>query len=554
MRRALIPFIMYLLLVSILTAQNKEIINKYRPTEVDLYKTLDQGIKSKTAKYIKLFYNEKGSYSYTQKKSFDGKGKTVIFELYGDNPDIRLSIKNLSLSGFDKVFFNVFNISEITIDSCSFINILNGVSFEFKENLNGKKKVSSIDIKNSKFIDNNLNKNKSNFSDQLKFSRNKYSKGLALLKNVTIDNCTFEMNDSSTSWQIKSVHNTYPKRHSITFYRVSSEAAFSKISIINNYFEAKAPYYRTEAITFVNDHNADFRTPKNLYEKNRDINISNNKMVTTSQDPGHGIFIQGPYQFVKVNNNKVENYGMNMIEGNNINCDGAVHLYGSRNSKYSDDLRDITVNNNVISSTSIAIKINGIQNAVIKQNQIKMLQWPEFYRKSKLINKMDRIGIKAASGAYKDKTKQSTNVLIKENVVDCNYEKACVGITVQGIKEFKIVDNKISNPTNYGILVFGHKGEKNLNVGKSSIAQNIINYGKQNFNSLNTNFYKIYNVNFAAIKVHRMDNGKKYNKESLIIKENKIIDKSNTIPKASVVDLTKSQLKSNTKSDMTIEN
>ena len=156
MRRALIPFIMYLLLVSTLTAQHKEIIKKYRPTEVDLYKTLNQGITSNSVKYIKLLYNEKGSYSYTQKKSFDGKGKTVIFELYGDNPDIRLSIKNLSLSGFDKVFFNVFNISEITIDSCSFINILNGVSFEFKENLNGKKKVSSIDIKNSKFIDNNL--------------------------------------------------------------------------------------------------------------------------------------------------------------------------------------------------------------------------------------------------------------------------------------------------------------------------------------------------------------------------------------------------------------
>ena len=554
MKNSVITLVIFLFYSTLLTAQNKEVINKYRPTENDLYKTLDQGIKSKSVKYIKLLYNEKGSYSYTQKKSFDGKGKTVIFELYGDSPDIRLSIKHLSLAEFDKVLFNVFNISEITIDSCSFINILNGVSFEFKENLNGKKKSSSIDIKNSSFIDDDLNKDKSNYTDQLKFSRNKYAKGLALLKNVTIENCEFKMIDSSKSWQIKSSHNTYPKRHSINFFRENSNAAFSNISIINNYFEAKAPYYRTEAITFVNNLKADFRTPKNLYEKNKNISIIKNRMVTTSEDPGHGIFVQGPYKSVQVNFNNISNYGMNLISKKSIHHDGTIDIYGARNANYSDDIIDVEVTNNIITSTSIALKIIGARNVQVRNNKIKMLPLPAFYFNTKLAQNVDRIGIRYSTGAYKDPSKQSNNILVEKNIIDCNYERACVGLVLQGIKDFKIIENKIVNTTNYGVLVFGHNGEENLSIGNSLIEKNEIDYGTQNKKSLHTNFYKTYNVDYAGIKIYRMDNGKKYNNESLVLRQNQIIDDSNTIPKASVVDLTKSQLKSNTKSDMTIEN
>lgn len=552
MGKSVITLVMFLFYSTLLLAQNKETINKYRPTENDLYKTLDQGTKSKTVKYIKLLYNEKGFYSYTQKVSFEGKGKTIIFELYGNNPGIRLSLKNLSLSEFDKVIFNVFNISEISIENCSFTNILNGVSFEFKENLNGKKKSSSIEIKNSNFIDDDLTKKRVGSYFQLQFLKNAYAKGLALLKNVTIKNCKFELNDPRKSWLIKSKHNVYPKRHSIDFFRGDYNTAYSNINIIDNKFEAYAPYYRTEAITLDNVPGGNFMTNNKHYKNNHNISVIGNVMKTNSEDPGHGIFIQGPYKTVNVNSNKIYNYGMSINDGKAIHCDGAIHLYGARNGKYSDDFINAKVNNNTINAVGLGIKFSGGKNISIVANKITMMPWPKFYKMSKLISHVDRIGIRAATGAYSIKGKQSTNVVIKNNKVDCSSENATLGICVQGLNNFSVKNNVILKPTNYGILVYGHKGEEELSIGKSIIESNTIDYGNLNYKSLNTKFYN--DVNFAAIKVHRMANGKVYNDESLVIKGNKIIDGSNTIPKVSIVDLTKSQLKKNTKSDIKIEN
>ena len=326
------------------------------------------------------------------------------------------------------------------------------------------------------------------------------------------------------------------------------------ISIKNNYFEAKAPLYRTEAITFVNDHNANFRTPKNLYKKNEKISISNNKMITTSEDPGHGIFIQGPYQSVQVDYNNIDNYGMSIIEGNHIKCDGAIHLYGARKAKYSDDIINAQVTGNILKSGNAVINVAGTRNTLIKDNKIEILPWSKFYNVKKNLVFPDRIGIRITTGDHSDYSKENQNVTVENNIINCNKEEACVGILMQSTKDFKIVGNKIIEPTNFGIMIFGHENEKAIDIGNSKIENNMINFKDYNYKSLSTNFYKYDNMKFAAIKIYRMDNGKKYSEESLIIKGNKIIDKSNTIPKASVVDLTKSQLRKNTKSDIQIEN
>ncbi len=537
---------------SILTAQNKEIINKYRPSENDLYKIINQGIRSETVKYIKLFYNEEGTYSYTRKRAFDGRGKVLVFQIYNNKPKINLTLKNLTLSNFDKIIFNLFNVTHIIIDSCTFTNILNGVKFAFKETVNKKDTSSSISIINSQFLDNDLRKNHVENYYQLQFLRNKYAKGMAVLKNVSIKNCEFNMIDSKKSWLVTTAHNTYPSRYSVLFYRNTNKAAFSNITLKNNKFEALTPYYRSEAITFLNIHKGDFRTPKHLYEYNNNVLVSSNVMNTNSKDPAHGIFIQGPYRKVTISKNKINNFGMSINDGKGIHSDGAIHLYGARNSKYSDDIIDAKINKNQIVSTGMAINISGANNILVKNNVIKILPWPGFYKNNKLKNNSDLIGIRCYTGAYLESGKQISNIVLSNNKISCNY--ISVGIVMQSALNFEISNNKILHPKNYGVLVFGHKNEKNLNLGKSSIVSNLIDYGKQNYKSLASNFYKNYTNNFAAIKIYRMDNGKKYKNEFLIIKNNKIIDRSNTIPKLSVNDLTKSQLKKNIKSDMKIEN
>lgn len=552
MKRSVIALIIFFFYSSLLISQDKEIINKYRPTENDLYKTLDQGIRSKTVKHIKMMYNEKGCYSYTQKKTFNGKGKTVIFEFYGEKPGINFTLKNLSLSNFDKVLFNLFNVSNVIIDSCSFENIMQGIKFEFKETANRSCDESKIIIKHCQFDDDNLYKDKVNNYFQLQFQKNAYAKGLAKLKNVTIENCEFEMSDSNKSWLIKSAYNVYPKRHSIDFQRNDINTAFSNIIIRDNNFEACAPFYRTEAITLGNISGGNFMTHKKHYENNHNITITGNTMSTNSEDPGHGIFIQGPYKTVNITSNKVYNYGMSINDGKAIHCDGAVHLYGARNAKYSDNFIDVKVSNNIIDGVGLALKISGGSNIKVQDNKIKMMPWPKFYKNSELLAHSDRIGIRIETGAYSISGKQNININVSNNTINCNYEDECFGILVQGTKNFMVKNNKIHDPTNYGILIYGHRGESQLGIGQSVIESNSIDYGNLDVKSLNTKFYN--DVNFAAIKVHRMDNGEEYENESLEIRDNHIIDKSNTIPKVSIVDKTNSQLRKNTKSDIQIEN
>lgn len=554
MRKSVIILVIFLFYSTLLIAQNKEIINKYRPTESDLYKTLNQGIKSETVKYIRLFYNEEGTYSYTKKRYFDGKGKILVFQIYNDKPEINLTLKNLTLSNFEKVIFNLFNVTNIIIDSCKFSDIKNGVKFEYKETVNRKDASTSILISNSSFIDDELGKNKALNYYQIQFLRNKYAKGLSVLKNVTIENCNFELNDSSKSWLIKSAQNTYPKRYSIMFYRNDINAAYSNIRIENNNFEALSPFYRTEAISFLNLRGGNFRNAKDLYSHNQNISIISNIMNTNSEDPLHGIFIQGPYKIIDIRGNKIYNYGASLNDGTGVYFDGAVHIYGARNAKYSNDNFDVTFSNNIIESVGTGLNISGGSDIVAKNNTIKILSLPSFYKNNKLTRKTDLIGIRFFTGDYLDKEKQISKITLEENKILCNDKISCVGIVMQSSKDFIIMNNIISNPTSYGILVFGHKGEKELNIGDSKIIGNRIDYGRQNYKSLKSNFYSKYTGSFAAIEIHRMDNGQKYKDESLTIAGNKIIDKSNTIPKLSIVDKTKSKLKKSTKSDMKIEN
>lgn len=551
MQKSIIALVIILFYSSLFIAQNKDVINKYRPSEDGLYKTLDQGIKSKSIKFIKLLYNEKGVYSYTKEKSFEGKGKIVVFELYGTKPGININIENLSLSEFEGIRFNLFNVSNVKIDNCTFENITTGVKFEFKETVNVGNHETEIIIENCEFIDDNLFKNKVDNYFQLQFQKNAYAKGLAVLKNVTIKNCEFELDDKNKTWLIKSQHNVYPKRHSIVFLRGDINTAYSNITIKDNEFEACAHYYRTEAVTLGNVHGGNFMTNNDHYKNNSNISVIGNVMKTNSEDPGHGIFIQGPYKSVKVIRNIIKNYGLIINDGKILHCDAAIHLYGARNGKYSDDFIDAHVDSNTISAVGLGIKFSGGKKILINNNNIKILPWPKFYEKSKLISHVDRIGIRAETGAYLIKGKQSTNIIIENNEIDCSNEDATLGICVQGSKNFNVRNNKIFNTTNFGILIYGHKGEGELNVGKSVIESNTINYGNQNAKSLNTRFYN--DVNFAGIKIHRMDNGKKYSKESLIVENNEIIDKSNTIPKFSVTDKTNSNLKKSVKSDIQIE-
>lgn len=525
---------------STIPSQTK-ILSHYNISENKFYEVLDntQLFDFHEPKFI---FNKYGNYSFLKEKSYFGDDSSIIFYIGGTTKPSNIILKNISFLNYKSIKFSLDTKCNLILEDCIFINIEKGISFEFGEKYSDLNDFSEIIISDCLIIDPNLYKGRKKNYYQLQFSTPTNIKRKIIVSNITISNCEFSMMDSSSSWKIKSVNEVYPKRHSLKFTRNNEKVAYNNVTIEENKFQLFAPYYRTEAVTFLNNPVGNFTNKRDLYFINHKIDILNNYMKTTSEDPGHGIFLQGPYKNVRIMGNVVENFGMNMLGKKAVYSDGAVDLYGARNAKYSDDIIDAIVADNIIKTMSNGIKIMGGRNIDLSWNTITILPWPLFYENHIFTKSTYRAGIRIATGAYKEKGKQSQNILVSNNSIECNLENGSMGINIQGIKNFNINNNKIQNSTSYGILVFGHGDELSLDLGTSYIENNIVRYGNV-ISSPNEEFYSRYGVKLGAIKLHRMDNGATYNNEKLTVRKNIIVDSSNTIEKYSITDLSNSNLK-----------
>lgn len=476
---------------------------------------------------------------YTLDSSIALIGKINLNLKFNPAKPNKVTISNKTFEGFKDIIFSIEDAASITLSNCKFINC-GTVYFEFGmyDSLYTNTQTKLL-IKDCEFTDTELIDDSSDYFYQLYFRKvQSVGKEISLIKNVEISNCNFYMIDTSESFLTQSGY--LPSRYSIFFYRQDKNVEVSSITIKNNSFQLVAPHFRNFGIIFYNDKNAVFKTAEisidEFFSKNDTINILNNVLNTVSDDPGHGIFIQGPFKGVRVIDNVVRGFGANFLNSENqLQRDGAIHLYGGREYFYSDDIKDIDVSHNTLWSVGTGIKIAGFRNAIVNNNIINILQDPIFYDESKyfpkdMISKHDQSGINCRTGDYPEASRQSMDLSVINNKINCNYVLGCIGIDIDAVKNFVIRNNSILNPNNYGIIYHTNKGFISQEFGNSIIDKNFIDFGQQSINSLKSNWYlPHYSMSFAGINISRdfNENQKVIDFESLIISENEIRTKSN---------------------------
>jgi len=480
------------------------------------------------------------SFNQTEVYHFDSvsiiNNNTDIYFNFNSPTQNKVILSNKTFSDIKSIRFIIKKSSIILIENCKFINC-GIILFEFgtKDSLYSDLP-TQVKIKNCEFIDTDVYNSGEHYTYQLYFKRDGSLKQKAcLISNVEISGCYFEQKDSSASFLTR--ENLLPSRHSILFRRVDNKVSINNVSIDNNKFDLDIPNFRPFAVVIANSPRAIFRNSDisldDLYNSNHSIKISNNSLTAISNDPGPGIFIQGPYENVKVLNNKVFGFGMNFPNSElHLQRDGAIHLYGGRGSTfYSNDLKNVDVSYNTVTAYGTGVRLSGSQSATISNNNIKLLRDPKFYEKEVPLDniiklKHDQKGISCRTGRAQDNDGQSSYITIEYNTVNCNGVKGAIGINLDGSKNFIVRKNNIINPNNYGILYHNNKGFLSQELGNSIIEQNKIEFGNQGLSDLSSNWYNAhYKLPYAGIVVWRDFNKdqKKINYESLLISRNIII-------------------------------
>ncbi|MFI5236766.1 MAG: hypothetical protein ACHQLA_02375 [Ignavibacteriales bacterium] len=489
------------------------------------------GTASATSKDFTLSFNQ--PYNYNFDSSLILTGETNLTFNFNSREPSTVDIRNKVFEGFKNITFTLETNTVLTLADCKFINC-GTVYFEFgrKEELYNDPQ-TKIKIANCEFTDTDLRNDSSNYSYQLCFRKaQSVGKEKCIIKNVEITGCSFNLNDTSASFLTK--NKLLPSRYSVYIYRKENNVAVSNITVSQNSFKFNSPYYRTFGIIFLNDGNSNFRTPlipiEEQFVENNTLAIRGNYMETNSNDPGHGIFVQGPYEKVRVTDNEVIGFGANFPGANNdLQRDGAIQLYGDRaTSRYSNDLQNCDVSYNKVLAVGTAIRLSGTNNATVNFNDISISPDPAFYQDGsetgkQLTIKLDQAGINCRTGNFEDPLSQSRNLSIENNVINCNSVDRCIGIDIDAVKSFSIKNNKIYNPNNYGIIYHSNKGFINQEFGNSIIENNLIDFGLQNDCQLKSSWYHPrYEMEFSGINISRefSQNHKEISFESIVIREN----------------------------------
>lgn len=518
----------------------------YTPNETLFYEALAN------KSYEWIDYNVNGSFIYSQPKRISVSGDNTLNIKFSRSSDLEseFRLENLNLSGYENINIWIRHKTQITLRNCTFNFHKNGgitIYFENGEYLYPKTINDTGVLIDSCAFNNDCETTGDKPITQLFLTKDIYpvpndpDKNYKL-NNVKILNTTFK--------SLNYPNGIHKSIASIHFYRTGPEVSYSNIDISNNtIFNSSIKDAMTDGIVFSNNNAANFRNPAlNHYTRNKNITILGNNLNTDSNDPAHAIFVQGPYDSVTISDNKMYNFGANFLSknGDELLLDGAIHLYGARTGDYCDDVIHSKVINNIVSTVSSGIQLLGSQNSIVKGNSVSVLPFPGYWINNPLSKTKDRLGIRVGTGDYEDDSRQSNNIKITNNIVNCNNEIGVVGIMTDA-KNFEINNNKVFNPNNYGIIYWGHRAVSQLDIGNSKIENNIIDFGNQTQSRLKAHFYSkdIYSgMKFAGIHFYRMKNinNETYSNERLIIKNNQII-KDESIEDISIIDFTDNPVK-----------
>ena len=485
-------------------------------------------------------FNTSGQYEFDQNHNIKASSKNRDFNFIFKRSNQlmnKLVIKNLQLSGYDEIRIYLRHRVQLEFENCIFqfegnTGII--IYFDNEYLAYGLSDTSSyITFENCKFI--NIGEKISDGSSyQLKFVKDRYPNekdGIFSIKNIRI-------------FRTKFVLENYPDNLSKSFNSISikrtNETDYVKnIDIRENRFEFRnANNAHTGGIIIENANpgcNYSIANENN-YIKNKIINIEGNILKTDSAKPGQGIFIQGPYDSINVNNNIVSGFSGIIQNKKLASPDGDIHLYGARGSAkyYSDDNRNMNVTQNIVYSRGTGIRMSGGQNFILENNIIHMLPLPSFWQKDHKgkFTLTGRFGISVGTGNTEDSQKQAGNFQINKNRISGNLNSTnkteitenCGGIILFSPRDFSIKHNMIST-NNYGIVYFKHGSQKEQSFGISDIRNNVIDYGNQTSVGLKSTFYSRYNKPFSGINVQRKfnDSQKIVNVEQLTIEGNIVI-------------------------------
>ncbi len=509
--------------------------NLYTPNEDEFYKTLT----ARTHDWI--VFNTEGPFKYTQTKRISVTGDNTINILF--SRDISISntflLENLTLSGYENINIWIRHKTGVTLKNCTFNFKKNGgIKFYFENEgyLFPNSPNDTRVIIDSCTFNSDCSSSDDAPINQLFFTKDIYPTFDDAEKNYGLRNVKIINSDFNIFNYPDTIHNYITSIH---FYRPDSTVFYADIEILNSNIDfSRIKNAITDGILFDNNKLSNFRALSiNHYQNNKNIKFEGNYLNTDSNDPAHAVFIQGPYDSVVVSDNKMYRFGANFLSDGRLHLDGAIHLYGARTGKYCDDIRNSVVNKNTVHAVSSAIQLLGSKNSVVDRNKISMLPYPGYWINKTSSKSYDKIGIIVATGDYENDSRQSENITISNNLVNCNGEEGVVGI-MSDARNFNIVNNRINNPDNYGIIYWGHKAVSNLDIGSSHIINNIIDFGNHQKKTLKAHFYSPANYNgmeFSGIHFYRMNNGEIYEDESLTVENNQII-KDDSIKKISIVD------------------
>ncbi len=487
-------------------------------------------------------------------------------------PNNTISLTNIIFENFGSITISLETSTTLILDSCQFINsgeLL--IEFDDEAELYGPGRNTAVTINGCRFEDTDLKdghtptSNGPSLSRQLRFNRigDEATAPTAnhALRNVIVQNCEFILADNDPSWWIPNTASTnpeydrYPQRASLEFRRNHHFVSYQNIQILDNLFDLRGTfYYRTEAVRFNNSDPSgaiNFRgNPVNtFYLDNSDIVIRGNVMHNDSHDPMHGIFLQGPYQTITIDNNEIYGFGANFYSGStalgaNLHLDGAVHLYGARrlSAGRTDvaDNDDITITRNTIDAVSRGLLVLGATNVTINNdNQVTINDWPEYWAThtdpENIIYEHDRFGILVATGEPEVIGFQAHTINIEDNRVYCNELRGVTGISVRGARDVEVTGNRVYSPNAYGILFWGNDAEQELFIGSSILSDNYVDYDNQDISELEYSLSFDNEGQFAGIQFHREDNSQNYTGENLEMRNNEV-NKCGTIDLTGFVD------------------
>jgi len=557
---ALIMFILFLALINTNVSQTR-----YISSSPDFEDHLEN-----TSVTTIVFNENNESYNYNN-STLNLAGVTKIIEFRRTNINNTITLSNITFNNCGIIKFRIRHNVVINIEnSCNF-NFSEGggiiFTFDRSEDLYPAGNESNITIKNSDF---NLDWDNPSLSlessNQLLFFKKadypdaSYIKKEIEIKNITVENCTLTVNNNRN---IVSETNTIT---AISFNRDSNYVHCSNIEISDCKIDfdmdgsnTYSPRNGTSGINFSNLNSTsnpnqyncrEYNTQAYYYSYNKNIDIINNILETNSKNPKVGIFVQGPFEDVDLINNQVYKFGLNYWNGSAVHSDGAIHLYGARASVsgnelfYSDDIKDILLKDNTVTSYGTAINIIGAKVVRAENNSITLLDW-NHYSNSPYnfdLTTTDRLGLHIATGDYKDAVRQTSQIIIYNNNIYCNGEEGTIGILAKGINDFHIYENYIYKPNTAGILYWGNDGMEYLNIGEAIIEKNEVDFNSQTLDDLNSYFYlKNYGNNLGGISFLRLDNGEDYSDEFLYIRNNDILNTTN-IPFKPFLDETESYI------------